>query len=515
MARTKPTHPAPLFFADAFGVTAVDARGKARSKPAPFDLHGFDAKPPYLALRTAGGALSLRDAALRTLAPPLRPPGALLPERDDTLRLVTLDGARHVQLGADAAPQPVPEAPLRVALTLGVAHGPALLPVRRTPVIADDGGCALPGPDQTVWLGRLDPARSALVGHLTVALAPSRGAQYRFLPGATQHVVAALDRASDTLALAVLAPDGSIHTAHTTAIALPERAGEALWVQRDEDHVVCVSLTGETRVCVTLDPAQRGAGTVFVQHGAPWFVPWHRETIVNLTDNTVVDRALPGDPAARRHVAAVLHRLWPLARACNLGLDATSVWVRGRTTRQVYSALWADGGDLGVLAHCVQGAAFGWARWAPPPDAVASPASGGSVTAPMPATTAQLLDALAALDAHGVPLLGALDHFTTMYRQSSATAFDDDTARVFARVLVDPDLRVGAQHETARRASETPFDFEAFQAARAALRHAIEGLRRADLALRILQRHSPPGALPPTQRLVAQPALPPRSRRAP
>ena len=142
MARTKPTHPAPLFFADAFGVTAVDARGRARSKPAPFDLHGFVASPPYLALRTAGGALSLRDAALRTLAPPLRPPGALLPGGDDTLRLVTLDGVRQVQLGADAVPQPLPEAPLRVPLTLGVAHGPALLPMGRPPVIADDGGCA-------------------------------------------------------------------------------------------------------------------------------------------------------------------------------------------------------------------------------------------------------------------------------------------------------------------------------------------------------------------------------------
>ena len=504
MARTKPTHPAPLFFADAFGVTAVDARGRARSKPAPFDLHGFVASPPYLALRTAGGALSLRDAALRPLAPPLRPPGALLPGGDDTLRLVTLDGVRQVQLGADAVPQPLPEAPLRVPLTLGVAHGPALLPMGRPPVIADDGGCALPGPDQTVWLGRLDPARGALVAHLTVALSPTRGTKYRVLPGAIQHVVAALDRASDTLALVVLDPAGVIHTAHTRALALPERAGDLLWVQRDEDHVVCVSFSGETRACIALDPAHRGAGTVFVQHGAPWFVPWHRETIINLIDNTVTDRALPGDPAARRHVAAVLHQLWPLARACNLGLDATSVWVRGRATRQVFSALWADGGDLRLLAHCVQGAAFGWARWAPPPDAIASPSSGGSVTAAMPTSTAELLDALGALDAHGVPLVGALDHFTTMYRQSSATAFDDDAAQVFARVLVDPDLRVGAQHEAARRACETPFDFERFQAARAALRHTPEGLRRADLALRVLERHSPPGALPPTQRLISR-----------
>jgi len=477
---------APLLFADAFGMTAVDGRGRVRSKALPCPYFGFDAKPPYLGLRLPGGGLYVVDAGLRRVGPGYRPPGGLGPGSPEP-----------VSMGV-----PLPTAPRALTLELGAARGVERPGPFRATVVSDDGGVAAPGPEGSVWLGRVVWETGERIAHATVRYVPSQGTQRAALPGASSHVLAAFDAAHQQLAWVTLGADGSTTRCTMRALALPARYDEALWFQEDEDRVACVSLTGEPRASIALAEAHRGPGTVFVQHGRPWFVPWHGESIVNLLDDTVIDRALPGDPALRAHVAAVFRRLGALARACNVRVHLAELRVLGRAAPSVQSSVWCDGGDEGTLAHCTMGAAASWALWAPPPGVIGQRATGGSVIAAHPAPVAELLAALAMLDAQGVPLRGSVPHWTTMYGHGDGRAFDDAAALVFARVLVDPEAVVGGQHAAGVRAAGSGFDFAAFQAARAAMRHTQEGLAAARLARMVVERHSPPGALPVFDQLV-------------
>ncbi len=467
-------------------MTAVDGRGRARTKALPCPCFGFDAKPPTLALRRPGGGLYVVDAGLRRVGEGYSPQGGLGPGSPEPLSFA----------------EPLPMAPRALTLELGTARGVERPGPFRATVVADDGGLAVPGPWGTVWLGRVVWETGERVAHAAVTFVASQGTQRAALPGASSHVLAALDLAGQHLELVTLGADGSTTRCAMRALALPARADEALWFQEDEDRVACVSLTGEPLASIPLDEAHRGPGTIFVQHGRPWFVPWHRGSIVNLLDDTAIDRKLPGDAAVRAHVTAVFRRLGTLARACNLGVHLAELRVRGRATPVVQSSLWCDGGDEGTLAHCTMGAAAAWGTWAPPPGAVGLIATGGSVIAAHPTPVAELLAALAMLDGQGVPLRGSVPHWTTMYGPGGGRGFDDEAALVFARVLVDPEAGVGGQYAAGVRAAGTRFDFEAFQAARGEMRFTQEGIAAARLARMVVERHSPPGALPVFDRLV-------------
>jgi hypothetical protein len=179
-----------------------------------------------------------------------------------------------------------------------------------------------------------------------------------------------------------------------------------------------------------------------------------------------------------------------------------SLHTRGGAKPFAQMSLWSDGGDLGTLAHCVQGAAMDWAKCAEVPAGEGLLSTGGSVTAAREADVRELLAALDALDAHALPLRASAQHWATMYRTPGARAFDDEAGALFARLLVDPTLRVGAQGACARALQATPFDVDRWQQHRAACAQSPEGMNLAQLSRAVMARHSPPGALPPMDRLV-------------
>jgi hypothetical protein len=266
--------------------------------------------------------------------------------------------------------------------------------------------------------------------------------------------------------------------------------------------VVQRTLDGAPLAALPIPAEHRGAGTVFVQHLRPWFVPWHGDVVIDLREGRVFDRALPGDPALRRHVVETLRRLGPLARAAGLGLHVASLHTRGGAKPFAQMSLWSDGGDLGPLAHCVQGAAMDWATWSKVPAGQGLHSTGGGVTAAREADARELLTALDALDAHAVPLRASAHHWAAMYHESGARAFDDEAGVLFARLLVDPTLGVGSQGACARALQATCFDVAVWQRHRAAVAQTPEGMRLAALSRAVMARHSPPGALPPEDRLV-------------
>jgi len=144
---TKP-RPPPLLFADLFGLTAVDARGVARSKPSKHGFSGFDAKAPHLAVRDGSYHSHLFDAALRPVGEPYRQAGALLPEGGGLLTFTAREGRLGLRLG-DALID-VPDARRELTLALGPPRGTFERDFPRDVVLAPDGGFALPLQDRSV-----------------------------------------------------------------------------------------------------------------------------------------------------------------------------------------------------------------------------------------------------------------------------------------------------------------------------------------------------------------------------
>ncbi|MEZ4391447.1 MAG: hypothetical protein R3A48_10160 [Polyangiales bacterium] len=492
-------HRPSLLFADGFGATAVDASGKARSRAVPTGCLGFDAKGGRLAVLGPGGSLTVLTAALREAARG-RGPG-LLPDEGEALRVTRRGDALGLQResgeGWCALPEPSPR-----ELVLAPPSGEQDFGFFSFARLAEDGGVAIPLGRNDLLLGALDPEALTVRDAQRVHVAPSPGCERTVLPGREAHVLAARRRAQGELHVLALTKHGDTKRATLRAVSAPARDGDALWVQRDDDSVVCASLDGEILASLGVPAAHRGAGDVFVQHGRLWFVPWHRERVIDLREGREIDRALPGDAALRGHVAEVLRRLRPLARDAGLGLRVASLRVVGGASPTAQMSLWSDGGDLGTLAHCVQGAAFHWPSWAEAPAGQGLASTGGSVTAAREANAAELVEALAALDRHGVPLRASVSHWLTMYAMSATRAFDDETGRLFARVLVHPALRVGEQAECARRAQSESLDFERWERHRGEVSRTAGGALVAKLSRAVMERHTPLGQLPPMDRLV-------------
>lgn len=496
------TPPAPqLLFADGFGATAVDARGKVRARALAGTCFAFDAKSARLAVVGSGGALTLLDAALRSGRAVYHAPGALLPD-GVPVHLSRREGA----LGLDRGDATTWRALTTVDEALEVSLGPETQPPGYGFFVhtrlADDGAISLAlGRDERLF-GVLDLDTLTVRDALRVRLRPSLGGARDFLPGASWHVLVEHHRATDTVTALSVAFGGAIRRCAFAAINLPARDGHTLWAQPDDATVVQHSLDGEALCALRVPEAHRGAGTLFVQHQRPWFVPWHGDVVIDLREGRVFDRALPGDPALRRHVAVTLRRLRPLARAAGLGLHVASLHTRGGAKPFAQMSLWSDGGDLGTLAHCVQGAAIDWAKCAEVPGGQGLLSTGGSVTAAREADVRELLTALDALDAHGLPLRASADHWATMYRTPGARAFDDEAGALFARLLVDPTLRAGAQGACGRALRATPFDVSRWQQHREACAQTPEGMVLARLSRAVMEQHTAPGTLPPEDRLA-------------
>lgn len=494
--------PAPrLLFADGFGATAIDARGRVRARALPGPCFAFDAKSARLAVVGAGGGLTLLDAALRSERAAYHAPGALLPDGAQ-VHLTRREGALGLDRGDATTWRALPAVPEALEVSLGPETQPPGFGFFVHTHLADDGGLSLAlGRDERLF-GVLDPDDLTVREPVRVRLRPSLGGARDFLPGASWHVLVEHHRATDTVTALSVAAGGALRRCAFPALALPARDGHTLWAQPDDATVVQHSLDGLPLAALPIPADHRGAGTVFVQQQRPWFVPWHGDVVIDLREGRVFDRALPGDPALRRHVAETLRRLRPLARAAGLGLHVASLHTRGGAKPFAQMSLWSDGGDLGTLAHCVQGAAIDWAKCAEVPAGEGLLSTGGSVTAAREADVRELLAALDALDAHALPLRASAQHWATMYRTPGARAFDDASGALFARLLVDPTLRVGAQGACARALQATPFDVDRWQQHRAACAQTPEGMVLAQLSRAVMERHTAPGALPPMDRLV-------------
>ncbi len=394
------TPPAPrLLFADGFGATAIDARGKVRARALPGTCFAFDAKSARLAVVGSGGALTLLDAALRSGPSVYHAPGALLPD-GAPVHLSRREGAFGLDRGDAATWRALPAVPEALEVSLGPETQPPGFGFFVHTHLADDGGISLAlGRDERLF-GVLDPNDLTVRDPVRVRLRPSLGGARDFLPGTSWHVLVEHHRTTDTVTALSVAAGGAIRRCAFSALALPARDGHTLWAQPDDASVVQHTLDGLPLAALPIPAEHRGAGTVFVQQQRPWFVPWHGDVVIDLREGRVFDRALPGDPALRRHVAETLRRLRPLARAAGLGLHVASLHTRGGAKPFAQMSLWSDGGDLGTLAHCVQGAAMDWAKCAEVPAGEGLLSTGGSVTAAREADVRELLAALDALDAH-------------------------------------------------------------------------------------------------------------------
>lgn len=406
---------APLLFADVFGVTAVDGRDVARSKLLPFGWRSFDAKPPYVAVCGSSHLMYVFDAKLRPVGTPHRPLGTLAPD-GALVGFSQRDGALTVQVGAEGSALALPPPQRELTLANGPTRGTLERDFPRVPVLADDGGFALPSVDRTVRLGHLDLSAGTIEHHALVHLAPSHATKRVLLPGRAKHVLAAHDRASNTLELLVIDADGSTARHTHEAIGLPAREGDALWFQRDAAHVVRVGLDGSAPSVVSLPADHRGPGTVIAQRGEGWFVPWHGEAVLSLARGAVIDRKLPGDAVRREHIARLLRRLHEAGREANVGLSFTSARMAGGAKPAVYLSMNDDGGDEGPLAHCVIGVARVWHRWAPPPVGKGGLATGGGVIAARAFGADEVRAAVATLAARGLPVRESAWHWAQVLR---------------------------------------------------------------------------------------------------
>jgi len=483
---SKPAGP-PLLFADLFGLTAVDARGVARSKPNRHGFFGFDAKPPHLLVHGGSFQSHVFDASLRPVGEPSQRAGALLPDARGLVTFTAREGRLALLLG-DARID-VPDAPRELTLALGPTRGILERDFPRDVALAPDGGLALPLGERSVRLGHLDVASGSFTPHALVHFEASHASKRAFLPGRDAQVLAALDRATSALELGLLRADGALTRHAHRAVGLPVREGDALWFQQDDATVACVGLGGRERAVATLPDEHRGSGTVFAQRGEGWFIPWHGEVVIGLADGRVIDRALPGDAVVRRHVATLRRRLHDAGRGGGLGVQVRSFHAAGGKRPSLHLSLWGDGGDEGPLAHCVMGAAVEWNRWAPPPGVEGLSPTGGWVVAARTADVDELIDALATLDAHGLALRDAVRHQAQVCDVADARPFTDAAAEVFVRVLLDPEAAPGTQREAALRARATPWEDAALLAALAALRETSPSHDREVLVGRLVARH--------------------------
>lgn len=478
-------HAPPLLFADAYGITAVDAKGRARSKRPPYGCSGFDAKGSHLLVHGMSTIANRYDAALRPVGELMAGHTALLAS-GEVLTCGAREGAMTLRVGAAEPVVVAGDAP-----TLSLAVGPTRGEHERGPpcpmAVAADGGVALPWADRAVRLGHLDATTGALALHAEVRFAVSAATRRAALPGRERHVLAGLDLAGDTLHLAVVGADGSVtHHAHR-ADGMPARDGDVVWFQRDEGRVVGVGLDGGERGQWALPEAHRGPGTVFVQRGEPWFIPWHGEVVIALARGTIIDRRLPGDATARRHVADLLRRMRAAGRPAGMEVLLRTLHMTRGAKPGVQLALTHDGGDLGPLAHSVAGAMIHWWGWCPPPGFAAHPSSGGWVILARTAGADELLDALATLDAHGLSLRHAAAYWDQIYRFGPVAPFTDEAAGGFLGAL----LADGPQRPAAASAIAAPLTVDALATAIERLRAEPPGRVVESLVGHVLARHRP------------------------
>ena len=428
------------------------------------------------------------DTTLRCVDEGERPFGALLPERDALLSFAVRDGRDTLSVEG-RPPIVLPTAPYYYALAVGPERGTMERDFPRAPVMADDGAVALPTADRVLRLGHYDAATHTYTPHAVLTLAPSHATQRVFLPGREAHVLATLDRGSDRVDLMVFRATGTHSQHQQTAVGLPARVGDALWFQRDDMRVTCVGLDGKTILHRVIPEAHRGPGTVFTQQGAAWFLPWHGEVLLSLDDNTVIDRALPGDPFVRRHVAKLARTLTLAGRRANLTVRITAM----TTTRGAHPTLLlnvtGDGGDEGTLAHCVMGAAVQWHRWFPLAGVQCKAPTGEWVIAARLADLDEVLRAMESLDAHGLSLRDTVRHWAHVLSHAQTQPFSDEAAAVFLRVLVDPTAVPGTQRARAEHARNTPWRDEEILRGLAALRAKEPSHEREVLVARLLVRH--------------------------
>jgi hypothetical protein len=165
----------------------------------------------------------------------------------------------------------------------------------------------------------------------------------------------------------------------------------------------------------------------------------------------------------------------------------TKLHTTGGAKPTIQLALTHEGGDLGPLAHSVAGAMIHWWSWCPPPGFAAQQSSGGWVIAVRTADGTELLEALAALDAHGLSLRHAAPYWDQIYRFGPVAPFTDEVAGGFLGALIAD----GPQRPAAERALAAPPTVDALVTAIERLRAEPTGRVVESLVGHVLARHRP------------------------
>lgn len=247
------------------------------------------------------------------------------------------------------------------------------------------------------------------------------------------------------------------------SLATPVRAGRWLVYQPDQATVVRQDLSSGRQAAFPLEPEHQGPGTIFAGHEALWFLPEHRESVVDLIHGAVVSRELPADQREIRTTLRGLVRPYlRAARARDVQLELKRIELFEHTISLTYRG---ESGPGLVESLLLQGAmdVFQQPRL-PPPWRMGSYGGSGGGYRSVP-TAAEIAQATHELQRAGVPFSATLGSWAQRFQReahawgSPEPATDAAGAALLLRMvlaLVSADRPEAPVDVTTLRSARTP-----------------------------------------------------------
>ncbi len=372
------------------------------------------------------------------------PGGAQL--HPDGARLITLEDDALALLDAAANARSVLG---RVPLTGGRTLPPARVPAtrreparrdRRALVVRADGSFMVARGDELL-AGTLDAGvrwRRALRGGGRLRLFPGRARATALLERG--HRTWLIDHNDALLEITSVSP--AVVVDH--ALAFQPDAGAVVLRDRERDEDAVFELAPAP------EPAAEhaGAGTIMLGGGDEpplLYLPWHRETLLDLRAGAELPRKLP--PAERATRRDVLRRARPLARTAGaLGMRLELIDVDLNSKRAAVTIALRCAGGEGLSAALLASAATGtWARAAPGGWRVSSYSLRGAPPYLDVVRIGELAEALRTLARAGAPLPATFGFWSALYERrlsgraatgEAALPCDPEAEGLLARALL-------------------------------------------------------------------------------
>jgi hypothetical protein len=154
--------------------------------------------------------------------------------------------------------------------------------------------------------------------------------------------------------------DGRAEEFSFAGLTMPERRGDEWLSQVSESTVVqCDDAGKRSREWSIADAAHRGVGELIACGEGVYFVPPHRECVIELDKGAVISRKLPAKEASVRRYYTALFPRYDRAGApfgVQFSLGRTSFWNKGQ---QVSGSFSVSVGDGSLGSHFVRSALFG------------------------------------------------------------------------------------------------------------------------------------------------------------